>query len=407
MEQVESVEDDWMRHVRSDLIRSIYVINHCHIVSYQGIVVRPGMSGIYFIRRIKRESCPGAAVYVPLKVLGPEVDGMLFPVSSNIAEITSLGPQGIIDWQRQLHAVITDPQDTMHDLYLLRTALASSFQSAMGSAFGSGRRKAHRTISFSLSWNSNSVFLFFLDLSIRDIGFFLKKKSLGGPSVQFWNGSGMPKFGSDLLGIGKRIGDVDQLADTLGSHWWAAPNLSTTAQLSKREGNLENTLYTTISRDPCHNIEIMYDLLHGTLKVRAHVTHFQTHAFVLNVKAELDAELQEARVNLLGVWKLAEGDHGLGGKEVKIYHVERNSHEFTSPANRLQSMILAWGYLADNQEILDVGWVCGEADLLYSTPYRDIHAKAFSMRDFQVRVHSLVTVLALYTFYILAYACMH
>ena len=61
-------------------------------------------------------------------------------------------------------------------------------------------------------------------------------------TILFFDVDGVPSFSTLLAGVGKRISNVDMLTDLLGTHYWAIPELVTTAGVSQRIGNLESLL---------------------------------------------------------------------------------------------------------------------------------------------------------------------
>ena len=100
------------------------------------------------------------------------------------------------------------------------------------------------------------------------------------------------------------------------AHIIGPSELKTTVGSSHRTGNLEATLFTCLSRQSAHSIEIFYDIIHHHLKIRAHVQHKLTLDYVKNARVHAQEAVLEAQ-GLLGEWEIRDNIH-LNGRRVRV-----------------------------------------------------------------------------------------
>jgi hypothetical protein len=279
-------------------------------------------------------------------------------------------------------------QNCMHELFLLRVQISKGFSIAMKHSLGSQNRPPTRTIFVSLYCSPRAIFQFLQDKSLLIVGYFRKTKGGGGPQDSFFDGDGIPSFSTLLDGVGKRITNVDMLTDLLGTHYWAIPELTTTVGSSHRIGNLEATLFTCLSRQSAHSIEIFYDVIHHHLKIRAHVEHKLTLDYVKNARVHAQEAVSEAQ-GLLGEWEIRDNIH-LNGRRVRVYLVERNDNEFSMVGSRRPlSTIVAWDHFTDDKDFIDDGVESFTYNLIYDHSYRDEHCFPFDVDQFDRDAHTV------------------
>ena len=207
-------------------------------------------------------------------------------------------------------------------------------------------------------------------------------------TILFFDVDGVPSFSTLLAGVGKRISNVDMLTDLLGTHYWAIPELVTTAGVSQRIGNLEATLFTCLSRQSAHSIEFFYDVIHHQLKIRAHVQHKLSLDYVKNARFLAQEAVLEAQ-DLLGEWEIRD-NIDLIRRRVRVYIVERNDNEFSMIGSRRPvSTIVAWAHFTDDKDFIDDGIDSFTYNLIYDHKYRDEHCFPFDIDQFDRDAHTV------------------
>ena len=207
IDSVQDSDSDWSQSIRSDLVKCIYIVNRKAILANKGIIVRPGMSGVYYISHVL---C-GEVVH-SLDELAHGLGSEFFPVSTTIAEIESLTAKDIKHWRQDPFCIGNAYQNLAHDDLLLRCCIANSFKDAMHKSVGViGGRVGNNSISFTIQWNARAVINIFTDPSVSDVGW-IKNSSLTGPTTSFCDGGGFSSFDSTTLCIRKRFADPDMLS---------------------------------------------------------------------------------------------------------------------------------------------------------------------------------------------------